>query len=647
MERADDDDAPVVIFPGYNEPDVDWYALDEATLLKIENGEEDVNGLIIEEGCLIADVNGDDDNDARFILAPWADAERIGDAIANSTNLLKLSICHFNDEFRVFLSLIDLFHGIARNRFIEHLDIWGVHRDRFLLESPFEIISPFFEHNHNLCSIILHSFDLTAYFDSFLRALSLCDKDQFKRISLIDNGLVDKQIAKFVNALQDHHNLLMLDISSNEISHNGFLALSKLLHQPWSKIHSLIVNQSDFIGDKCITLLSAAMVVNKTIKILEVDGRNVTSNGWSTLSCVICSLERLTLRRDLDDESITAIGDSLVTNKVLNYLDLCGNRQITEAGWDCFSSCLRNPTCTLQHLSVSACGEVNGIAGAIGFNTSLEIMDVSYCSITNAGAIEIADALAVNSSLKSLTMDRNDSVTAAGWVEFFNRLSDSACSLEELDLSSNSMNDEGAAALVDLLAGMITLKCLKLTDCNFITTNGWRLIAGLLQTNSNVMSLELGGEFIDDTEVIPFAVALKTNKCLRYLSLTGGEEITNKAWDAFTNIFCDNSFVQSTYHSNHTLHTLQIVYNQWNQFQVPAHIANVLELNATNQDKVALARQKIIANHFSASKIDTQAFSGMTVPVLPHALEWIGRDILGFSLLYQVSRVILVPKLFE
>jgi Ran GTPase-activating protein (RanGAP) involved in mRNA processing and transport len=64
------------------------------------------------------------------------------------------------------------------------------------------------------------------------------------------------------------------------------------------------------------------------------------------------------------------------------------------------------------------------------------------------------------------------------------------CSLEELDLSSNAMNDEGAAALVDLLAGMITLKCLKFTDCNFITTDGWRLIAGLLQTNWNVMSLD-------------------------------------------------------------------------------------------------------------------------------------------------------------
>ena len=71
------------------------------------------------------------------------------------------------------------------------------------------------------------------------------------------------------------------------------------------------------------------------------------------------------------------------------------------------------PNCALQHLSVSACGEVNGIAGAQAVNTSVEIMDVSYCSITNAGTIEIANALAVNTSLKSLTMDSNHFVTAA------------------------------------------------------------------------------------------------------------------------------------------------------------------------------------------------------------------------------------------
>lgn len=130
-----------------------------------------------------------------------------------------------------------------------------------------------------------------------------------------------------------------------------------------------------------------------------------------------------------------------------------------------------------------------------------------------------------------------------------------------------------------------------------------------------------------------------------------GHEITDRIWGAFSNILCDNSSVQSTYLSNHTLHTLETTGyyagDNWTQVQVPDNIARVVELNETNQDKVVLARQKIISNHFSASRINTQAFAVMSVPVLPHAIEWIGRDLLGFSLLYQVSRSVLVPKLFD
>ena len=271
----------------------------------------------------------------------------------------------------------------------------------------------------------------------------------------------------------------------------------------------------------------------------------------------------------------------------------------------------------------------------------MKTMDISDCRITDAGAVEIADALAVNSSLKVLTMNRNDSVTAAGWVEFFNRLSDSACSLEELNIHSSEIDDEGAAALVDLLDSLITLKCLKLTHCNVITTNGWRAIARVPQ-RSSVTTLDLGGDNINDETVISCAMALASNKCLRNLTLNGGE-ITDRIWRAFTNVLCDNSSVQRTYYCNHTLQTIRMVNNR--NLQVPKKIARVLKLNAKHEDKKSLVRQKIIANHFS--EIDTCAFSVMPVPLLPHAIDWIGRDLLGFSLMYQVSRAVLVPKLFE
>jgi hypothetical protein len=598
------------------------------------------------------------DEGIHFILHPWADAERVGNAIANSKHLLKLDIREFWDELQIVAApwLLNVFRGLARNRSIEHLEMYEVHQT---VLSSFEVIFPFFEHNHNLRCIDLHTIDLTAHFDSFLLGLSLCDKNQLERILLYENNLRGRTVARFINALRDHHNLLELEIGgSNFIPSNGFLALSKLLQHPRSKIHSLKIGaifvQNSF-DDECITILTGALVVSKTIKTLSVSSGDVTANGWRVFSCVlcspICSLERLTIWGDLlNDEGITVIGESLVMNKVLNYLKIGGGEYITPAGWQGFSTCLMSPTCALRELDFRHNDTVNGIAGALAINTSVQKLNISASSLSNVNAIEIADALAMNSSLKVLKMNGNRSVTASGWVAFFNRLRYSACSIEKIDLSSNDIDDDGAAALVDLVAGMITLNRLKLTNCNSITSNGWRVIARVLQTSVNVTSLKLGGNNFNDDAVIHFAAALATNKHLSSLVLDG-REITDRIWVAFSSVLCNNTSVQSTYLSNHTLHTLETtgyyIGDNWTQVQVPDNIAHVLELNESNQDKVVLARQKIISNHFSASRINTQAFDVMSVPVLPQAVEWIGRDHLGFSLLYQVSRSVLAPKLFE
>ena len=119
----------VVSSAGYNKPVDELKAIDEATLLKIKNGEEDVHGLIIESYMILDEVVGDEDG-AGYILQPWADVQRIGDAIANSTNLLSLDIQEFGDDEMVVADqwLVDVLGGLlARNRSIEHLEINDVH----------------------------------------------------------------------------------------------------------------------------------------------------------------------------------------------------------------------------------------------------------------------------------------------------------------------------------------------------------------------------------------------------------------------------------------------------------------------------------------------------------------------------------------
>ena len=143
-----------------------------------------------------------------------------------------------------------------------------------------------------------------------------------------------------------------------------------------------------------------------------------------------------------------------------------------------------------------------------------------------------------------------------------------------------------------------------------------------------------------------FARSLKTNTSLtnlriyndlvRSISLKALRRIEFQVAKAFTSALCCCSSIERTYSSNHTLHKISFS----STVRIPTKLARLLEINR-NENKSAVARQKIIAYHFSSDKVDIQVFIGMAVPVLPRALEWIGRDATGFNLLYHVTRGIL------
>jgi hypothetical protein len=85
------------------------------------------------------------------------------------------------------------------------------------------------------------------------------------------------------------------------------------------------------------------------------------------------------------------------------------------------------------------------------------------------------------------------------------------------------LEDQGAAALVNLLASMSTLQLLKLNRCFSITTNGWREFAQLLQNGSKVKTLELIGDNLNEEVVIDFATALANNSSLSKLQICGSK----------------------------------------------------------------------------------------------------------------------------
>ena len=94
----------------------------------------------------------------------------------------------------------------------------------------------------------------------------------------------------------------------------------------------------------------------------------------------------------LTDRTIRILGRALISNNTLRSLDLMGNNAITWKGWQGFAVCLSNNP-----------------------NSALEKIDVSWCELSDDGAIEIVHGLRGNYSVKELYMENNNDVRDGMW----------------------------------------------------------------------------------------------------------------------------------------------------------------------------------------------------------------------------------------
>ena len=125
-----------------------------------------------------------------------------------------------------------------------------------------------------------------------------------------------------------------------------------------------------------------------------------------------------------------------------------------------------------------------------------------------------------------------------------------------LVLNECEIDDPGIEALVDGLVRCRHLRRLHLCEHPSITARGWRVLSTLLENqNLALRLLSIARNDIDDESAISFANVLSRNNTLETLYLDSSG-ITSEGWDAFAKVLCDTSSVNSTYLSNHTLHTL-------------------------------------------------------------------------------------------
>jgi len=516
-------------------------------------------------------------------------------------------------------------------------------------------------------------------------------------ISAID--ISDKFGGGLIEGLRTHPSLVRLEIIS-KLGSKGCEALGEVLRHAKSILKDLRLPYCK-LDDQGLGVLCDGLVGNSTLKKLDLSGNNkITSVGWRALSTVIqhpnCKLVNLDLNNTgITDEGSNTLGTALSGLSSLKVLDLSMNHSISSAGWQRLSTqlsqisvrCLHlrsnniNDDCvvvlgsigTLQSIDMSFNVGITPIGWRSFFNSlqtrgTLVKLNISYNPIGDVGAAALGSLLSSITSLKYLDLNgTSDSttmigqgVTAQGWVSFFNALQDSNLDLKSLVLSYNDIDDEGMQLLVRTLSNMISLKDLTLGINRSVTPTGWLALTDYLQSPSFALKeLYLSNNKINDDTVVAFTSSLVRNKTLETLTLDECVDedednlIAERGWGAVSTLVCNKTSILETYTSNHTL---QDLVGGSSEMSLPSELSSHLELNR-NEDKVEVARQKILQTHFSSEDDATskmQELLDMELEVMPTAIAWMGRptsvdwkgyNVSGLSAMYNLTRRL--PDVFD
>ena len=166
------------------------------------------------------------------------------------------------------------------------------------------------------------------------------------------------------------------------------------------------------LDSKCVLILSEILKTNKTIKTLELDSSSLTG-------------------------VIKQVSDSLCNNETLEQLVLWDVTDITDED--------------MTHLST-----------ILATNTTLKVLRLSNCNITDNGVRYICEGLTKNQTLTTLSISRNHQITSVSTSTIAD-LIQTTTSLTTLYLYNTSLNNDDIKTICTSLNKNTTIRKLYLS----------------------------------------------------------------------------------------------------------------------------------------------------------------------------------------
>jgi len=317
-------------------------------------------------------------------------------------------------------------------------------------------------------------------------------------LNLSDNNITHEGLALILDALVNS-TVTHLTISGNPLQEAGAQVLASFL----KKTTKLQMLKADLVqlGSSGLDRISSALRTNKSLKALHLAENNIDARGMVSFADALSdntTLVHLDLHaNNMESEGAMTLAKALKCNRTLRILNLWDNR-IGCPGITAISTALSMPDCILTDLNM----KFNGLgpegavvlARALATNTSLLNLNLSYCYVGDVGSTAIGVGLETNKILRYL------------------------------DLENNEIGDFGAVKLGQALMRNSTLRKLTLSN-NRIGDTGAIGLAGGLVTNTSLCELDLSGmgkganKLIGPSGAGKLAEALRSNSALKTLKL--------------------------------------------------------------------------------------------------------------------------------
>lgn len=366
------------------------------------------------------------------------------------------------------------------------------------------------------------------------------------------NMITSNGAEKIAEGITVCRNLRRLCISHNSISEGGIIAISDSLKLnatllelvlPWHE-SSLIINAGDSVcdmhsenmGNTGAFVVAALLQSNIIVEKLDISYNCICDVGAMAISDF---LKNNTVLKELNMsgnciavKGAVKLGEALEINSTLKkfYLSKCVGESIEAI----LSKLARNAG--LQEIDFShnkiTINSAKRLAEVFQLNTTLRKLDISSCNISTQGALIISKSYVGNGTLKEFIMSwennilvntadpccnlpskklgnsgalivsslldhasihklnlYDNKISIDGAVAVSSCLKSNCTTIEELNMSKNSISNEGIAKLCEAIQMIFSLQKLELSKC--MLNEGLEIIFNILKSSAFSMLLEV------------------------------------------------------------------------------------------------------------------------------------------------------------